>query len=169
MRKISGIVFDSLAFARDAGEISGRLAVKDLPRLSEFAAEDGGTLNCQLRGGRSEEGRHGRPCLWLKVTGELRLTCQRCLQPLLLPLQVDSRLLLIAEGATWPDEELVDDSADAIAAQEEQSLASLVEDEVLLALPFAPRHESCELPAGGGENEKDKHAASPFAALVRVK
>lgn len=163
MRQISGIVFDSLAFARDAGEISGVLAVKDLPRVSGFAAADGGALTCRLRGGR---GGDGKLCLWLSVSGELRLSCQRCLQPLLLPLQFESRLLLVPAGASWPDEELVDDSADAIEAQAEQSLASLVEEEVLLALPLAPRHESCALPAGSGA---DARPASPFAALVRIK
>ena len=167
MRQIGGIVFDSLALARDAGEISGVLAVKDLPRLCGLAAEDGGgrtgELSCRLRGGRGED---GMLCLWLSVSGELRLTCQRCLQALLLPLQVESRLLLVPSGASWPDEELADDGADAIEALTEQSLASLVEEEVLLALPLAPRHESCALPAVGGA---DTRPASPFAALVRIK
>ena len=163
MRQIAGIVFDSLALARDAGEISGVLAVKDLPRLAEFALDHGGSLTCRLRGGRNEG---GKLCLWLQVSGEVMLTCQRCLQPMLLPLQVDSTLLLMAPGAAWPDEELTDDSADAIEALAEQALASLVEDEVLLALPFAPRHESCALPAGGGADDRPD---SPFAALARLK
>jgi len=167
MRQIGGIIFDSLAFARDAGEISGVLAVKDLPRLSGFAAADSGSgsgqLSCRLRGGRGED---GKLCLWLAVSGELCLSCQRCLQPLLLPLQFESRLLLVPSGASWPDEELVDDSADAIEALAEQPLASLVEEEVLLALPLAPRHESCALPAESGADDRP---ASPFAVLVRVK
>jgi len=167
MRQIGGIIFDSLAFARDAGEISGVLAVKDMPRLSGLAAADGGAqmsqLSCRLRGGRGED---GKLCLWLSVSGELSLNCQRCLQPLQLPLQFESRLLLVPSGAPWPDEELVDDSADAIEALSEQSLASLVEEEVMLALPLAPRHEVCALPAGGGT---DARPASPFAALVRIK
>lgn len=163
MRQIGGIVFDSLAFARDAGEISGLLSVKDLPRLAGYAAADGGSLTCSLRGGRGEDRRLG---LWLEVSGELSVTCQRCLQKMQLPLRVHSRLLLIPAGAAWPDEELVDDSADAIEASAEQSLASLVEDEVLLGLPLAPRHDSCEPPAVSGAVAD---LASPFAALVRVK
>ena len=163
MRQIAGIVFDSLALARDSGEISGVLAVKDLPRLTELAAADGGSLTCHLRGGRDEA---GKLCLWLTVSGELPVTCQRCLKVLLLPLQVESALLLIAPGASWPDEELTDDSADAIEGLAEQSLASLVEEEVLLAVPLAPRHESCALPIGDGV---DAGPVSPFAILARPK
>lgn len=163
MRQIGGIVFDSLALARDNGEISGLLAVGDMPRLAEYAAADGDHLRCSLRGGRVEGGKLG---LWLTVGGRLRLTCQRCLQALELPVEVDSRLLLVPVGAAWPDEELADDRADAIEASEEQSLAALVEEEILLALPLAPRHDSCALPAVDGN---DARPPSPFAALVRVK
>ena len=163
MRQIAGIVFDSLALARDAGEISGVLAVKELPRLSELAAEDGGALTCHLRGGRNEA---GKLYLRLVVSGELPVMCQRCLKVLMLPLRVESTLLLVPPGASWPDEELTDDSADAIEALAEQSLASLVEDEVLLAVPLAPRHESCALPGGDGN---DAGPESPFAILARIK
>ncbi len=163
MRQIGGVVFDSLALARDNGEVSGSLAVAQMPRLAEYAPAPGGELNCSLRGGRGED---GRLCLWLTLSGQLRLTCQRCLQALELPLQLESRLLLVPAGAAWPDEELVDDSADAIAASAEQSLASLVEEEILLALPLAPRHESCALPVVDGA---DGRPPSPFAALVRGK
>jgi uncharacterized metal-binding protein YceD (DUF177 family) len=54
-------------------------------------------------------------------------------------LRIKSRLQLVGPGEEWPDEDLADDSADAIEAEKELAVLSLVEDEVLLALPIAPR------------------------------
>jgi uncharacterized protein len=41
------------------------------------------------------------------------------------------------------------------------ALGGLIEDELILALPFAPRHEDCR-PAGAGDSAESD---SPFAAL----
>ena len=161
MKQVVGIVIDSLAFAREGRHLVGELAVSDLPRLADVLAEQCGALSCHLGGGRSEE---GKLFLSVEVEGELRLRCQRCLEPLLFPLQIKSRVFLVPPSAPWPDEELEDDSSDAIEALAEQSVASLIEEEVLLALPVAPRHEFCVLPAGG---ELDVLAVSPFATLTR--
>lgn len=161
MKQIVGFVIDSLAFAREGRHLVGELAVSELPRLVDVLADAAGVLRCHLSGGRSEE---GKLFLLLEVDGELRLKCQRCLEPLAFPLAIKSRMLLVPPGAPWPDEELEDDSADAIEALAEQSVASLIEEEVLLALPVAPRHESCLLPAG---SDPGILAASPFATLTR--
>jgi len=72
---------------------------------------------------------------------------------------------LIAPGEEWPDDDLVDDGADAIEAEKALAVLSLVEEEVLLALPIAPRHEQCEPPSGGAAG----HGPSPFAALAALK
>lgn len=163
MKQIAGIVIDSLAFAREGRHLVGELAVHELPRLSDALADDSGVLSCRLSGGRNDE---GKLFLLIEVAGELRLKCQRCLDPLAFSLDIKSQILLVPPGAPWPDEGLEDDAADAIEALAEQPVASLIEEEVLLALPVVPRHESCALPAG---SDHDSRAASPFAALARLK
>jgi len=163
MRQLGGVHFDSFAFAREGAELVGLLSVKDLPRLAEHLTRLDGSLTCTLRGGRGED---GKLCLWLEASGELGLLCQRCLQEMQWPVRIEATLLLVAPGAPWPDEELEDDSADAIPASAEQSLPALVEDEVLLALPLAPRHANCALPTGG---DGDTNPASPFAMLAKIK
>jgi uncharacterized protein len=71
----------------------------------------------------------------------------------------------LAPGEEWPDDDLADDSADSMDADQELSVLSLIEDEVLLALPIAPMHEICDSPlADAGRNR-----ASPFAALAALK
>jgi uncharacterized protein len=79
--------------------------------------------------------------------------------------EIDSKLMLVAPGEEWPDEELEDDGTDAIEASRELAVLALVEDEVLLALPVAPRHEVCALPAA----VETQSRPSPFAVLAKLK
>jgi uncharacterized protein len=80
-------------------------------------------------------------------------------------LEVRSMLLLVAPGA--PLEEDMDDpeAPDVMEAIPELDVAGLVEDEVLLSLPLAPRHPegACERYAGA-----DDAAARPRSAFSRL-
>jgi uncharacterized protein len=155
-------VIDSLAFARAGSTVVGVIELADLPRLAGELADDRGRLACRLTGNRDSE---ENSWLTLEVAGSLTLRCQRCLGNVVVPVSVRSRLLLVPSGQPWPDEELVDDGFDAIAADKEMVLASLVEDEVLLALPLAPMHDACEAPIP----LIDEHEPSPFAVLAKLK
>ena len=125
-------------------------------------ADNAGSLDCELRGGRDGE---GKPYLDLRVVGSLNLSCQRCLMPMPFGLDIDSRLMLVAPGGEWPDEELAEDGPDALEASRELAVLPLVEDEVLLALPIVPRHEVCRPPVA----TETEHRPSPFAALSKLK
>ncbi len=80
-------------------------------------------------------------------------------------MRIKSRLQLMAPGEEWPDDDLADDSADAIEAEKDLAVLSLIEEEVLLALPIAPRHEQCEPPSGSTAET----GPLPFAALAALK
>jgi uncharacterized protein len=65
---------------------------------------------------------------------------------------------------------------DEIVASAAQDVAALIEDEVLLALPLAPRHEHCQIASGvaggvggktGGRDTVGRE--SPFGVLARLK
>jgi uncharacterized protein len=155
-------VIDSAAFARDRGRIDDRIAVADLPRLADVLAGDAGALAYSVRGA---VGGNGELFLDLEIGGNLMLRCQRCLQPLPYELGVRGRFVLIEAGQAWPDDDLADDSCDAIAAERELDLVALMEQEALLGLPLAPRHERCTLPEPADTGGK----VSPFAALASLK
>jgi uncharacterized protein len=123
-------------------------------------ADSSGALDCEVVGERDRE---GKCWLNLQLAGTLQLRCQRCLEAVALPLAVSTRLLLVPPGQAWPDDELAEDGFDAIAAEKETALLPLIEDEVLLALPIAPRHETCEPPVPLIE----EHEPSPFAVLAK--
>lgn len=159
---IAGTVIDGLEFARSGGLLDRSVGLNELPRLADVLTTTEGFLSVRLEGRRDDQ---GKSWLQLDVAGEPVLCCQRCLGGVMFPLGIHSSLQLIAPGEDWPDDDLVDDSADAIAAEGELNVLSLIEDEVLLALPIAPRHEQCESPSANASG----HGPSPFSALAALK
>ena len=159
---IAGAVIDCLEFARAGGVLERSVGLDELPRLEDLLSTTAGHLSIRLEGWRDNE---GKSWLQLGIAGEPVLCCQRCLGGVKFPLMIKSRLQLMAPGEDWPDDDLVDDSADAIAADKTLAVLSLIEDEVLLALPIAPRHEQCESPPANASQQ----GSSPFAALAALK
>ena len=155
-------VIDSLEFARTGGRISGQTPIAALSRIADLLAGNAGSLECEVRGERDRE---GNSFLLLDVSGVLQLRCQRCLESMDHALCLSSRLLLVPPGGDWPDDELEDDESDAIEADGELALLPLIEEEVLLVLPIAPRHDTCEPPAPMDEHREP----SVFAALAQFK
>ena len=131
-------VIDGLQFARAALERRGVVGIEQLPRLAQLRGSTEG-LAYHLRGGRTG---NGKPCLRLAVTGSVELPCQRCLDPIRIPIVIDAELQL-AQNAREIAE--ADDEIDRVLASRRMDVAWLVEDEVILALPMAPRHEECVL------------------------
>jgi DUF177 domain-containing protein len=129
-------VIDSLQFARAALERRGVVGMERLPRLAQSQCSTEG-LEYHLRGGRAG---NGKPCLWLSVKGSVQLLCQRCLDPFQVPIAIDAELQL-AESQREISE--ADDEIDRVLASRQMDVGSLVEDEVILALPMVPRHERC--------------------------
>ncbi len=161
------VVIDGIEFARSGKHLSGDLEIGSLGRLRESLSSSEGAVEYSIRGGQNPK---GRPMLHLTVKGTLSLTCQRCLGALAFPVDVRSDLLLLqdeSEFADIVDED--DDSVDAVVAAPRMSVAALVEDEVILALPYAPRHPEGECSAGGAALGEATVKASPFAALKQLK
>jgi uncharacterized protein len=155
-------VLDGLEFARHGRCLSGRIPLASMPRLADVLVDDSGEVDCEVVG---EVDREGNAFLVVQVDGSVGLRCQRCLETVVELLRINSRLLLVRPGQAWPDEELVEDGFDAVEAGKEMALLPMVEEEVLLALPIAPMHESCQPPmARSGEQ-----VPTPFAVLAKLK
>ena len=94
------------------------------------------------------------------------MRCQRCLEKLDYPLDFDSELLVVPQGSR-PEDAADATAPDYLEADAELNVSSLIEDEVLLSLPFSSRHEyACEEKLGREETEE---RASPFASLAALK
>jgi len=158
----AGIVLDGLEFAREGRRLAGSVSIASLLRLVDVLAASGGVIEWELRG---ERDRDGDAFLVLRLSGSISLRCQRCLETVVEPLSVSSRLLLVEPGRPWPDDELLEDGFDAIEAGKEMALLPMIEEEVLLALPVVPMHEFCETPVARREDDEP----SPFAVLAKLK
>lgn len=153
---------DAFLFAREARVLQGTLAVSGLERLHDLLAEVSGDVAWHLEGMR---GARGEFLLRLTASGTIPLACQRCLSAIPFQLEVDNLLELVPADADLSQDELEDDSRDFLPVEKELDVAELVEDEILLSLPVAPRHERCVLPGAADAGER----INPFAALAGFK
>ena len=151
-------VIDGFEFASAGATQQGVWPLSDFPRLRDMLATDAGQVSYEISGVRDER---GRPSLQLKVGGTLTLRCQRCLEPMPFEVQTDETLVLAATLAEIHAEPASAHGPDRVVAGREMALRELVEDELILAVPYAPRHESCT--AADARNDAEK--VSPFAGL----
>ena len=159
-------VIDSLEFARGQQQLQGSLPVESLQRLEDVLFDSQGSLNYEVRGRLDER---NRPRLALKISGNLHLQCQRCLERLEYDVAVLNTLLLAPPGQQV-DENIDDpDAPDVIEASPELDLAGLIEDEVLLSLPLAPRHAEGACESRLARSTDAAGRPSPFAQLAGLK
>jgi uncharacterized protein len=156
---------DSLEFARTGKELRGEIPVAEMPRLQDMLVTPEGQISFVLRGLYDKD---GNPTLELALDGSCQLCCQRCLQSLAYPIKMAVRLKLVTEEPTG--EHLVeseDEEVDSILADSHLDVLALIEDEVLLGLPLAPRHEfgTCKAAMESASREEQ----SPFAVLRALK
>ncbi|VVC83855.1 FIG01269488: protein, clustered with ribosomal protein L32p [Sideroxydans sp. CL21] len=152
---------DSVDFARNGKEMRGEIAVSALSRLADRLANSDGLLTYIVRGYQEE----GRDMLEVALQGTCTLKCQRCLSELEYPVSLVSKLwLLPADKLDEAEED--DDEMDAIEAEPRLDVLALIEEELLLDLPFAPRHPEGEcVPAASNLQQK----VNPFAVLAGLK
>lgn len=122
-----------------------------------------------------------RRVAWLdgELKTQVSVVCQRCLEPIDVPLETSVHLALLMDEALV---ERLDEDADFVILSEEQivhgtddvdnaiDLIELLEDELLLSMPISPRHESCEhkhQPAIQAEPEEKRD--NPFEILAGLK
>ncbi|MCW5606171.1 MAG: DUF177 domain-containing protein, partial [Burkholderiales bacterium] len=108
-----------------------------LPRLQDRLAGTDGMVSYTLRGSLDQR---QRPLLELEIAGVPQMRCDRCLARLDFPLKLASRVLLAEPGAGLPEDADDPETPEWIEAGQELDLQELVEDEILLGLPYSVRH-----------------------------
>ncbi len=155
-------ITDAFRFAKEGRVLEGTLPLSAFERLHDLLAVVEGEVSFRIEGFK---GNRGEYLLQLVVMGVLPLACQRCLKAVPYDLDVDNLLELVPEGVELSQDELEDDTRDFLPVAKELDVAEFVEDEILLSLPVAPRHEKCGLPGAADAGER----INPFAALSGLK
>jgi uncharacterized protein len=163
---MSAFVIDAFEFCRSNGYREGVTPVAEMTRLAADCADPSGEITWSIQGGQTKQ---GYPSMTLSVAGNVNLVCQRCLGPF--AYEIDSSTMLVLgkddQEADEIEEVLDDESIDVIVGSHEADIRQLLEDEALLALPQAPKHEVCPDTKLMDSLKSDK--VSPFAALKSLK
>jgi uncharacterized protein len=160
---------DVAAAAADGTALSGRWPLAALERL--HSGGDGDlAVDWQARFSQRHVAGEAAPQVWmhLQARASVARECQRCLQPVLLPLRVDRAFRFVAteDEAAAID---ADSEDDVLAVSGRFDLRALVEDELLLALPLVPKHEPCPAPWQAEPAAPEPAVEHPFAALAALR
>ena len=168
----SSLLIDNIAFAKRNERISGALSLADCPRLSELVASQ---ISVATNAGeiKHDDAIHfvlngetdalGRYFLHLSLNVSLTTCCQRCLEMMPLNVSLNFDYLIGDEGLSddVAEEAEAADEYDLQPASPAMDLRTLIEDEMIMALPIAPVHEH---DCGSGRMQSgDK--TNPFAVL----
>jgi len=158
-------VIDTAEFARKGLEIHDTIALSQFPRLQEMLATPEGKLDYELKGSVAAD---GKPHLQFRMQGVIPLTCQRCLESLDFELDTSADFILVSDERMIPPQEDEKDTEDYLVVDPHMQVIEMLEDELLLALPFAPKHTDGQC-AAGSDVQADNDKQSPFAILRGLK
>jgi uncharacterized protein len=129
------------------------------------SAQEGRKIGVKFEFARNE---YDIPMITGQLQTSLELECQRCLQALEMPLQLDFQLMIDA------DDELVRDSSwDTIYSDDGFiDIFEVIEDELILATPLVALHEDSSCNEHWQASAAEPEAAAkenPFAVLQQLK
>ncbi len=166
-KSMSAYVIDAFEFTRLKERREGDVSVSSMTRLAADTLNTSTSLHWSLQGGTDTL---NHPQLIMSLAGHVDLMCQRCMTPLKFAIESESVLILAKndERADEIDALLADDTVDVIVVLKTMNVLDLIEDEALLAIPLAPKHDVCPDNAALGDLMSAKKP-SPFAVLKRLK
>jgi DUF177 domain-containing protein len=138
------VVVDADVCARAGSTIERQFSVARLPRLQEAGVQDGSRIEVRLQFSLLD----GQPAIDGRLRGVVNVSCQRCMQPVAVPLDEKFQVIVVAqERADEPG-----GYEPVIAEAARFDLRWLAEEQALLAMPLVPLH---------AEGECDEVAAPP--------
>jgi uncharacterized protein len=182
---------DIFALASRGEAWDGEVPLVRLLRLVEGLPEQRGQARWDARGavgrGIGKTGViSGQPLVHLRVQADFTLECQRCGQLFTYPVDAENTLQLVQseDDLDEPDSEVLQESIEEksgnfaenlpekVVGSRHFDLLAQVEDELILNVPYVPRHEACpgtQASAGEASQEPVEKRPSPFAVLEQLK
>jgi uncharacterized protein len=149
--------------------LEGEMPLASFERLCDPLADNAGTVHAKLVFERDER---RAVTIHSELEVEVKMVCQRCLELVALPIRSECHYAVVKEGA---DTQSLPKGYDVLEVGEDPlDLMTLVEDELLLALPIVPAHapEECQQPAGvetPESSEDEVSRSNPFSVLAQLK
>ena len=154
---INDLVINNLEFAQAQQTLAGEIDALKCERLAEILAPSGKGAPISFK--LTSTARQLRnPSLHLHIEAKLPVICQRCLDEMLVNINLDFNYIICNALPTEVDE---NDDTDWLEAAPEMNLQALIEDELLLAMPIAPMHDhDCSK-----QSMQSGEKPNPFAVL----
>lgn len=160
---------DPRKLADRGATLEGSVPLSNLARLCDPLADDAGAVRVKLLFDRDER---RSVVIHSELDAEVKMVCQRCLELVSLPLHSETLYAVVKEGA---DTQSLSKSYEVLEVGEDPlDVMTLVEDELLLALPIVPTHDPdvCQQPAVKDEpqsSEDEVPRSNPFSVLAQLK
>jgi len=166
---------DTHELTRSGQTVHGQVALSQFKRLGSDLPDQGkGMAQWSVRGLTDIT---GQQALEISVAADVNVRCQRCMETMVYPVKSTSVLQVMqseAELDAIEDQQDVDPEnwVEPVLASSRLNVLDLVEDELILGLPYVPMHGSCthEAFAPAQDDEDASHSdPSPFAVLTQLK
>ena len=151
-------LINNIEFAEKNLEIAGKIEASSCERLLELlnvSSENLADIRYKLIGTAKKQ---QLPNLNLSIQAKLPVLCQRCLAPMQLNFALTFDYVISAQAPLEAEE---NDEIDWLEAAPNMNVNELIEDELLIAMPIAPKHDNGCAPATTQSGEKP----NPFAVL----
>ncbi|MCL6414798.1 YceD family protein [Aestuariirhabdus sp. Z084] len=162
---------DPRKLARKGAKLAGTIELGDLKRLQDYVAESQGAITALLEFFRDEQGFF---VIDAKMSAPVAMICQRCLEAVNLNVEGECQLAVV-----WTEDDaksLPKHYEPVVVGEEELETASLIEEELILALPLVPYHREDECKSSKGystgefaEEAEDNGKPNPFSVLANLK
>lgn len=158
--------------AEGGQSIAGQLAFARMERLVEVVENTEDSAEIALTFATDEQ---GVPHVRGQVSAKVILICQRCLEPMTVPIDIEMDLGIV--GSDDEAKRLPGQYDPLVVREQPLAVAELIEDEILLALPAIPRHDGAVCAAANmaareeqnGDAEDAEPNTNPFAVLAQLK
>jgi uncharacterized protein len=143
----------------------GVIALEELSRLTAMLKSNQAEISVKFVFSDSE---YDRPVVKGHIEAELAIECQRCLKPVVQPVDLDFELLIDA-----PDNVVQSSGIDTLYSEDGTiDIFEVVEDELILGLPLVALHEngSCNEYWHVSDNvQEEAERENPFLVLEKLK
>jgi uncharacterized protein len=162
------------AFAKAAGQLQGAWPLSSMERLLSTMHSPSALVSPEVTwsaAGQMRPAAAQPPQVWLTLQARCpaNLVCQRCLGCIDLALSTQ-RTFLFVQGEAQAEKLDAQTDDDVLALTKSLNLHTLIEDELLLALPLVPRHDACPEPIVLPKPKLlEVGTPHPFAALAALK
>jgi uncharacterized protein len=157
-------LIEPLRLAEKGARLKGSVELSKMARLAPLLHEQEGEVGADILFSKNSE---GIQCINGALRAQLTVLCQRCLEPLELPVYVELKLELTKTLAAEPSTQ--DNYEPLLVTAEPLSLVELLEDELLLALPISPMHPEGECAAAVTQHTVAYTKENPFTLLSNLK